>query len=85
MATITKAHVQHWLDAGNTLDPNKLVEIMSDDVVMHQPQNPRPLTKQDMIEFFGMLWNRSPTCTFTGRARRSKATRQRRGNMSPAP
>ncbi|OBF86129.1 hypothetical protein A5791_01385 [Mycobacterium sp. 852002-51163_SCH5372311] len=66
MVTITKAHVQRWLDAGNTLDSRKLAEIMSDDVVMHQPQNPRPLTKPDMVEFFGMLWNAFPDMHFHG-------------------
>lgn len=66
MVTITKEHVQAWLDAGNTLDPSKLAAIMSDDVVMHQPQNPAPLTKSDMISFFGMLWNAFPDMHFHG-------------------
>lgn len=62
--TITRDHVQAWLDAGNTLDPQQLSTVLSDQVVMHQPQNPQPLGKDQLVSFFGMLWSAFPDMHF---------------------
>jgi steroid delta-isomerase-like uncharacterized protein len=67
MATkIGKEHVQQWLDAGNTLNSARFAEVLADDVVMHQPQNPKPLDKKAIIMYFGMLWNAFPDMHFEG-------------------
>ncbi len=53
---ITGADVRRWLDAWNSHDINRIVALFSDDVVMHQPQNPQPLTKDGLAAFFSMLF-----------------------------
>jgi steroid delta-isomerase-like uncharacterized protein len=53
---ITGADVQRWLDAWNSHDIDKIVALFTDDVMMHQPQNPQPLTKDGLAGFFSMLF-----------------------------
>ena len=53
---ITGADVERWIDAWNSHDIDRIVDLFTDDVVMHQPQNPQPLDKAGLSGFFGMLF-----------------------------
>jgi steroid delta-isomerase-like uncharacterized protein len=53
---ITGADVQRWLDAWNSHDMDRILALFTDDVIMHQPQNPKPLTKDGLAGFFSMLF-----------------------------
>jgi steroid delta-isomerase-like uncharacterized protein len=53
---ITSADVHRWLDAWNSHELPRILALFSDDVVMHQPQNPRPLDKGGLEAFFAMLF-----------------------------
>lgn len=54
---ITGADIQRWLDAWNSHDIDRITDLFTDDVVMHQPQNPKPLDKASLGQFFSMLFN----------------------------
>lgn len=45
---------------------HRLAEILADDVAMRQPQNPRPVNKAQVIDFFGILWSVFPDMHFEG-------------------
>jgi steroid delta-isomerase-like uncharacterized protein len=53
---ITGADIQRWIDAWNSHDIDRIVDLFTDDVIMHQPQNPQPLDKAGLSGFFGMLF-----------------------------
>jgi steroid delta-isomerase-like uncharacterized protein len=53
---ITGADVERWIEAWNSHDIDRIVDLFTDDVVMHQPQNPQPLDKAGLSGFFGMLF-----------------------------
>ncbi|WP_265443719.1 ester cyclase [Flexivirga meconopsidis] len=60
----THDDVRAWLAAGNSHDPQQILDLASDDFVMHQPQNPEPLDAQKLVSFFTMLWSALPDIKF---------------------
>ena len=54
-ADVTAADVQRWSDAWNSHDMARILDLFTDDVTMHQPQNPEPLDKAGIERFFTML------------------------------
>ena len=53
---VTRADVEKWIGAWNTHDLEKIAALFAEDAVMFQPQNPKPLTKEAMLGYFGMLF-----------------------------
>lgn len=53
---VTSADVQRWIDAWNSHDLDRITALFTDDVVMHQPQNPTPLDKAALGSFFDGLF-----------------------------
>lgn len=60
----THDDVRAWLEAGNSHDPQRILDLATDDFVMHQPQNPEPLDAQRLVSFFTMLWAALPDINF---------------------
>ncbi len=58
------ADVDRWLAAWNSHDIDRILALFEDDMVMFQPQNPRPLTKADVGRFFVTLFNAFPDIHF---------------------
>lgn len=63
-AEVTEADVRRWIDAWNSHDIDRIVALFTDDVVMHQPQNPDPLDKASLAGFFSMLFTSYPDIHF---------------------
>ena len=61
---ITKADVHRWLDAWNSHDIKRISDLFTEDVIMHQPQNPVPLTKEALLRYFGGLFGTYPDIHF---------------------
>ncbi len=53
---ITDADLRRWIEAWNSHDIDRIIDLFTDDVIMHQPQNPQPLDKSGLGTFFGMLF-----------------------------
>ena len=62
--TATRDDIQRWIDAWNSHDIDRIVELFADDAVIHQPQNPKPLDKDGLQGFFGMLFGTYPDINF---------------------
>jgi steroid delta-isomerase-like uncharacterized protein len=57
---ITHADIQHWADAWNSHDIDTVMALFSDDVVIHQPSNPKPLDAAGTRAFFSMIFKAYP-------------------------
>jgi steroid delta-isomerase-like uncharacterized protein len=56
--------VQRWLDAWNSHDLDRIAALFTPDAVVHQPQNPEPLTTASMKPFFAMVFRCFPDVHF---------------------
>ena len=61
---ITGKHVHAWLDAWNSHDIEQIRTLFSDDMVMYQPQNPQPLSKEGAMSYFSGLFGTYPDIHF---------------------
>ncbi len=61
---ITKNEVYEWLDAWNSHDMNKILDLFADSALVYQPQNPEPLTKDKVAFFFSNLFKTYPDIHF---------------------
>ena len=57
---VSAADVQRWVDAWNSHDIEKVSALFSPDVVVYQPENPRPLDSKGLRGFFGMIFKAYP-------------------------
>lgn len=61
---ITADHVHRWLDAWNSHDIEQIKALFTDDMVMYQPQNPKPLNKENTLNYFAGLFGTYPDIHF---------------------
>ena len=61
---ISKKDIQRWLSAWNSHEINKISDLFTEDVIMYQPQNPKPLTKEALLHYFGGLFVSYPDIHF---------------------
>lgn len=61
---ITHADVEHWLAAWNSHNIDSIDALFSDEALIYQPQNPKPLTKKTMNPFFEMVFKTYPDIKF---------------------
>jgi steroid delta-isomerase-like uncharacterized protein len=60
----THADVQRWLDAWNSHNIDTIKMLFADSAVIYQPQNPKPLTKDNLAPFFSMIFKTYPDIHF---------------------
>ncbi len=60
----TIADIERWLAAWNSHDIDRILALFDEDMVMYQPQNPKPLGKADVARFFGLLFSAFPDIRF---------------------
>jgi steroid delta-isomerase-like uncharacterized protein len=53
---VTEADLHRWIDAWNSHDIDRILDLFTDDAVMNQPQNPAPLSKAQLGAFFAMMF-----------------------------
>ncbi len=63
---IDRSDVQEWLDAWNSHNLDRILDLFAEDAVVHQPQNPAPLDKSGIRTFFGALFGTYPDIHFEG-------------------
>jgi predicted ester cyclase len=61
---ITHADVQRWLDAWNSHKIDTIKLLFADSALIYQPQNPKPLTVNNMAPFFTMIFKTYPDIHF---------------------
>jgi steroid delta-isomerase-like uncharacterized protein len=61
---ITHADVERWLSAWNSHNIDTIDALFSEDALIYQPQNPKPLTKKTMNPFFEMVFKTYPDIKF---------------------
>ncbi len=61
---IDETDVYAWLNAWNSHDLDRILALFAEDAVVHQPQNPAPLTKAELRTFFAMLFSAYPDIHF---------------------
>ncbi len=64
--TLDDSHVRAWLDAWNSHDLDRILGLFAEDALVHQPQNPAPLTKAGLRTFFTGLFHAYPDIHFAG-------------------
>jgi len=57
---IGKADIQRWSEAWNSHDIDKVTALFSQDVVIYQPENPKPLDHAGLRNFFSMIFRAYP-------------------------
>lgn len=57
---ISKADIQRWSEAWNSHDIDKVTALFSKDVVIYQPENPKPLDYAGLRGFFSMIFRAYP-------------------------
>ena len=57
---ITHADIQAWADAWNSHDIDTVAALFSDDIIIHQPSNPKPLDMAGVRGFFSMIFEAYP-------------------------
>jgi steroid delta-isomerase-like uncharacterized protein len=63
---ITSAHVHAWLDAWNSHNIDRIKGLFAEDMIMYQPQNPKPLSRDGAVGYFSMLFGTYPDIHFAG-------------------
>jgi steroid delta-isomerase-like uncharacterized protein len=61
---VTAESVHEWLDAWNSHEIERILNLFSADMVMYQPQNPQPLTKVGVGNYFKGLFTTYPDIHF---------------------
>ena len=57
---ITHADIQAWADAWNSHNIDTVAALFSDDIIIHQPSNPKPLDMAGVRGFFSMIFKAYP-------------------------
>jgi steroid delta-isomerase-like uncharacterized protein len=52
--------VKDWINAWNSHDTNRILELFADDALMYHPESTRPLTKDGIRGFFSILFHAYP-------------------------
>ena len=62
---IGKADIQRWSEAWNSHDIDKVTALFSKDMVIYQPENPKPLDHAGLRGFFSMIFRAYPDLHIT--------------------
>lgn len=57
---IGRADIQHWTEAWNSHDIDKVAALFSANVTVYQPENPKPLGGASLRDFFSMIFKAYP-------------------------
>ena len=60
MHEVRESVVKDWINAWNSHDTNRILELFAADALMYHPQSARPLTKDGIRGFFSLLFHAYP-------------------------
>jgi steroid delta-isomerase-like uncharacterized protein len=60
MHEVSESAVKDWINAWNSHDADRILELFADDALMYHPESTRPLTKDEIRGFFSILFHAYP-------------------------